>query len=139
MPGQNDGLCGIEYLALHGDLGVGDPPNSGCCAYGAHMGAFEMELLEFWERIELKWYRLNALEGPLIDNNDDPLRRRAAIDYAIRIDKKEDYERCLANENVGELAALLTRAGHRLPDMAAAAAIKSLQFIRQRNERVCLT
>jgi hypothetical protein len=120
-------------LALFADFWVGDPPNIDCCASGANMLSDEIELLEFRESQNFNWLRRTELEGPLSGDFDNPKRRRPALDYAELMDVKELYFELSEQGNETALAALLARAGHEWPEIAARAAIKSRNFSQQRS------
>jgi len=64
-----------DRLAFWARIGVGDPPNVECCQGGASDSAYEIAILQFWERDlsvipGVDWHRVLEMEQPLRDVNE---------------------------------------------------------------------
>lgn len=73
-----------ERLLQSRTLGVGDPPNSGCCDGGCSMSADEVAVLEFWERRDRDWLRVPPLERDLTVSGAERLDRHREAWRRIR-------------------------------------------------------
>ncbi|MEG3143393.1 hypothetical protein U1839_01890 [Sphingomonas sp. RT2P30] len=97
------------YLAIHGALWIGDPPNNfhkeDSCT-GRMKGSDEIAIVEFWRRPDSEWVRDSTMERPLPNGHD----AHGLADLIAKAGLKERYEAVDAGDDAAMLA-ILQQAG----------------------------
>lgn len=118
-PGYQWGLNALDLIILNGDLGVAGVPAIGCCGAEHLISAVELELLEFWDGGPFDWTRRTDLEGPLVDDRDNPDRRMGLQEWATRAGMYEEYMRLSKMNEDDEVAELMAEIGHPESELVA--------------------
>jgi hypothetical protein len=107
-----------DHIALYGQPDVGDPPSHEC-EYGNAMRSEQIELLEYWRRVHIRWQRMPDLEG-LLSDADDPSRAPKPMVAHLRAAGSEArYDAAWRSDDQIEMAAALSSAGFDRPDYYA--------------------